>query len=410
MSACMLLAPLPIVSVLVIACRRGCRSPVSGSRCTTGGKVLVQAMLMLAGGGESCADIEHLRAQPVLFGPVPSDSTLWRTFRQIRPHTLAALWEAMAEVRATVWSRSGATTGTAPVVLDIDASLHEVHSENKAQAAPHYKGGYGFHPMYCFADATGEALGVLLRPGNAGANNIADHVTVLDQAIAGLPAEIAAGHRLGDDPALVRRPLQVRADSAGCTNFVWHCRARNVGFAVVARSNAQVHAAISRIRFDDDRWQTAIAQDRSDRTGAAVAELTDLVDLDDWPQGTRLIVRREPLHPGAQQSLFPSETYRYWGHYTDAAGDPPVLDAHMRAHARVEDHIRRVKDSGGHRFPFVDADANRTWLGSSASPTPSSAGSSSCASPERWPQPNPSGCAGSCGTPRPASCATPAAG
>jgi hypothetical protein len=33
----------------------------------------------------------------------------------------------------------------------------------------------------------------------------------------------------------------------------WHCRARNVGFAVVARSNAQVHAAISRVRFDDDR-------------------------------------------------------------------------------------------------------------------------------------------------------------
>lgn len=28
------------------------------------GRVLVQAMLMLAGGGESCADIEHLRSQP----------------------------------------------------------------------------------------------------------------------------------------------------------------------------------------------------------------------------------------------------------------------------------------------------------------------------------------------------------
>ena len=58
----------------------------------------------------------------------------------------------------------------------------------------------------CFADATGEALGVLLRPGNAGADNIADHVTVLDQAIAASPAEIAAGHRLGDDPSLVRHP------------------------------------------------------------------------------------------------------------------------------------------------------------------------------------------------------------
>jgi hypothetical protein len=40
------------------------------------GKVLVQAMLMLAGGGEACSDIERLRAQPTLFGVVPSDSTL----------------------------------------------------------------------------------------------------------------------------------------------------------------------------------------------------------------------------------------------------------------------------------------------------------------------------------------------
>ena len=81
------------------------------------------------------------------------------------------------------------------VVLDIDASLHEIHSENKAGTAPHYKGGFGFAPLYCTADANGEVLGVALRPGNADANNIADHVEVLDQAIAGLPEVIAAGHR-----------------------------------------------------------------------------------------------------------------------------------------------------------------------------------------------------------------------
>ncbi len=119
------------------------RIPVNGERLPLHdrGKVLTQAMLMLAGGGESCADIEHLRAQPVLFGAVLSDSTLWRTFHQIHPATLDGLWEEMAEVRSDVWARSGATTGTGTVVLDIDASLHEVHSENKQQAAPHYKGG-----------------------------------------------------------------------------------------------------------------------------------------------------------------------------------------------------------------------------------------------------------------------------
>lgn len=51
---------------------------------------------------------------------------------------------------------------------------------------------------YCFADATGETLVARLRRGNAGANNIADHVALLDAAIAGLPAEIAVGHRPGE--------------------------------------------------------------------------------------------------------------------------------------------------------------------------------------------------------------------
>jgi len=340
------------------------RIPISGERFPLHdrGKVLTQAMLMLAGGGEACSDIEHLRSQETLFGAVPSDSTLYRTFRQITPSTLAGLWEAMAEVRAQVWRRSAATTGTDTVVLDIDASLHQIHSENKEDAAANYKGGYGFHPIYCFADATGETLGVLLRPGNAGANTIADHVAVLDQAIGQLPEEIAVGHRPGDDPCLVRRAIQVRTDSAGCTDFVFHARARNVGFAVVARSNASIHAAISRVRFDADCWAPALRQDGDDRPGAAVTELTELADLSAWPAGTRLIVRREPLHPGAQHSLFPSTMFRYWGHYTDAEGDPVDLDVHMRAHAHVEDNIRRLKDSGAQRFPFTDIDANRTWL------------------------------------------------
>jgi hypothetical protein len=145
---------------------------------------------------------------------------------------------------------------------------------------------------------------------------------------------------------------------------VWGCRDRNIGFAVVARSNRQVAAAISRTytATGPSRWAPARRQGGEVRDGAQVAELTDLVDLSDWPAGTRLIVRREPLHPGAQQTLLPSTQFRYWGHYTDQAGDPVTLDATMRAHAHVEDHIRRLKDSGLCRFPFSDLDANRAWL------------------------------------------------
>jgi len=328
------------------------------------GSVLVQTMLMLAGGGESCADIEHLRVQGRLFGPVASDTTLYRTITALEPATLDRLGEATAQTRAIVWSRAGAATaGATPVVLDIDASLVQVHSENKEGTAPNFKRGFGFHPMFCFADATGEALAAILRPGNATANDAADHLAVLDTAIGQLPDNITVGHRSGDDAGVAARRIVVRADSAGCTHkFVHGCRARNVGFAVVARRNAQIQGAIANLAVDDDRWQTAIRADGGERQDAFVCEITDLIDLDGWPDGTRLIVRREPRHPGAQHSLFPSDAFRYWGHYTDQPGTPAVLDLFIRAHAHVEDHIRRLKDSGLCRFPFTGLNANRAWL------------------------------------------------
>ncbi|MGH9093408.1 MAG: IS1380 family transposase [Acidimicrobiales bacterium] len=326
------------------------------------GKVLVQTALMLAGGGESCLDIEYLRTGDELFGAVPSDTTVARSIHEITPPRREALIVALAEVRAEVWRRSSVTNAKGPVILDIDASLVEIHSENKEQAAPTYKGGYGFHPMFCFADCTGETLSTLLRPGNAGANTVADHLTVLDAAIVQLPEDVAAGHRAGDDPELVERELIARADSAGCTEgFLTACRERNVGFFVTARSNAQVTAAIFDAIGINEVWLEALGQD-GELKGAAVAELTSLIDGAKLPPGTRLIVRREPLHPGAQRSLFASLDYRYWGFYTDQPGDPRDLDVTMRAHAHVEQHISRLKDSGLMRFPFASFEDNATWL------------------------------------------------
>ena len=338
--------------------RTGQRAPLHDR-----GKVLVQSCLMLAGGGESCSDIEHLRLQGDLFASVPSDTTVFRSFHEITPSTRAAIATGMAEVRAKVWRRSAATTGTAPVLLDIDASLVEIHSEHKMDAAPTYKGGFGFHPMFCFADVTGEALSGLLRSGNAGANTVADHVLVLDAAVGQLPEEISVGHHEGDDAALVRRDVVVRADSAGCTEgFLSACRTRNIGFFVTARSNAQVTGAIMTAAGMEDLWEPAVTQDGEPRIGAAVCEVTSLIDDKKLPEGTRCIIRREPLHPGAQRSLFPALDYRYWGFYTDCDGEAVALDATMRAHAHVEQHIERLKDSGLLRFPFTRFCANANWM------------------------------------------------
>ena len=337
---------------------RGERLPVHDR-----GKVLTQMALVVAGGGESCADVEHLRLQSELFGHVASDSTVHRTFHELDDAALAELAKATAQVRAKVWDRLALTSCTGPVYLDIDASLIEVHSENKQGAAPNYKKGYGFHPMLCFADATGEALSAVLRPGNATANTVSDHVRVLDGAIGQLPETIGAGHRVGDDEVLVTRSVIVRADSAGCTTgFLAACRARHVGFFVTARSNTQVMNAVFDAVGVADVWLPATTQDGELRDGAAVAELTSLIEHSTLPEGTRLIVRREPLHPGAQRSLIPSLDFRYWGFWTDQDGNPRELDATMRAHAHVENHIQRLKDSGLTSMPFTNFAANAAWL------------------------------------------------
>jgi hypothetical protein len=293
------------------------------------GKVLVQMALVLAGGGESCSDIEHLRVQDALFGSVPSDTTVFRTFHELTATKRSALAPALQEVRAKVWDSLDAKD---PVVLDIDASLVDVHTESKEQAAPTYKHGYGFHPMFCFADLTGEALSSVLRPGNATANTVTDHVSLLDQAIAQLPAAIAHGHRRGDDPSLAGRSIVVRTDSAGCTaGFVAACRERNVSFLVTARTNAQLVSAGYETSVIEGLWHQAVTTDGELRDGAAVCEVTELMDLSAFPDRTRCVIRREPLHQGAQRSLLPSMEFRYVAFYTDLEGDPVSLDVQMRA-------------------------------------------------------------------------------
>ena len=223
---------------------------------------------MLAGGGETCSDVELLKVSPALFGDVPSDTTVSRTITEITSEDRVGIANGIAGLRERVWTETGAGSA-GPVVLDIDASLIEIHSENKEQTAPTFKGGYGFHPMFCFADATGECLSAVLRPGNAGSNSVTDHITVLDAAIKQLPAAIAAGHAKNDAPELAARNVVVRADSAGCTQgFLAACRERNIGFYVTARSNDGVSEAISD-SIGVDAWIPAVGRDGKPRTDDA---------------------------------------------------------------------------------------------------------------------------------------------
>jgi hypothetical protein len=226
------------------------------------GKVLVQMALVLAGGGESCADVEHLRAQSELFGDVPSDSTVYRTFQEFNATQREQFARALADVRQKIWAKLDRTRD--PVILDFDASLVMGLAESKENAAPTYKGGFGFHPLFCFSDLTGETLGHTLRSGNATAHNAADHVEVLDAALRQLPESVNAGHHEGGESA-PSRPIIARADNAGCTfEFLAACRARHVNFSVTARQRPAaerhlrgIHSRRPLATLAHPEWRTA---------------------------------------------------------------------------------------------------------------------------------------------------------
>jgi hypothetical protein len=184
------------------------------------GRVIRDLAVMLADGGECVSDLGAVRDQEALFGPVASDSTAFRVIDRVAadPGLLDALRAAHARARERFWELHGAP---GRLTIDVDATLIGAHSE-KEQAAGNYKGGYGFHPLQAYADQTREALGGLLRPGNAGANTAADHMTVLDRALEQIPAE-----------HVEQIEILVRADSAGATHgLTGYCREANLRFSV----------------------------------------------------------------------------------------------------------------------------------------------------------------------------------
>jgi hypothetical protein len=163
----------------------------------------------------------------------------------------------------------------------------------------------------------------------------------------------------------------VRTDSAGCSReFLAHLRGLreqgvSCGFSVGWRVGEREHTALSMI--PDSVWAPAIDTTGHLREHAGIAEITDLLPtrtLLGYPSGTRIILRRERPHPGAQLRLFEDrDGWRYTAFATDTpAGQLAFLDARHRAHARVEDRIRCGKKVGLGRLPSRTFAINQAWL------------------------------------------------
>lgn len=310
------------------------------------GRVLRDLCVSIADGGDCVSDLGVLRGQELLFGSVASETTAHRVVKGIDSERLEEIRAARAKARACAWE-AGARPET--ITLDIDATLLTAHSDKEA-AAGNYKGGFGFHPLLCYLDETGEALAGLLRPGNAGSNTATDHFEVLARALEQLPASD------------LDREILARADVGGATHaFTADCRDADIRFTVGYELTEAVREAI--LSLDESAWQAAIEANGEPRQGAFVAELTDVIDLSSWPEGARLICRRERPHPGAQFEIFDAHGFRHTCFLTDQQdSDVAALELRHRRRARVEDEIRAGKDTGMRNLPFGAFAHNEAWL------------------------------------------------
>lgn len=333
------------------------------------GKVVLDLALTLAIGGDCLADIAQLRASPAVFGRVASDATVSRTIAALAgdaERVLKAIEAARAAARASAWRLAGAhapdhdASPQRPVIIDLDATLVTAHSE-KEQAAATFKRGFGFHPLCAFvdhgADGTGEPLAIRLRAGNAGSNTAADHISVTRQALRQLPS-----HRPGRRPG---RSVLVRADSAGGThNYLTWLHKQRLQYSVGFTLPDDFEHTLTKI--PKTAWTEAYDAEGRIRPGAFVAEVTDLMNLNTWPPGMRVIIRKERPHPGAQLRITDVDGNRITAFATNTTPGGPGrqladLELRHRRRARAEDRIRCAKDTGLRNLPLQGFDQNRIW-------------------------------------------------
>jgi len=328
------------------------------------GQVFADMAVAIADGADAVTGIGVLRDREALFGPVASMPTAWRLLDRIDEPHLGRVRAARAAAREQAWLAGAAPDPAGELRIDFDATISIALSE-KQNAAATWKKTFGFHPLLAFADrpevAGGEALAGLLRPGNAGSNTAADHVTVLDMALAQLPEHARPRPGYPGSPRVL-----ARSDSAGATHaFAAACRTRGVEFSFGFPVDERVQALVDLI--PDQCWHPAIEDDGELRDGAWVAEATGMIDLSSWPEGSRLILRKERPHPGAQLTFTDIDGHRITAFLTDTGrgvipGQAAGLELRHRQHARVEDRIREGKQAGLRGFPCRGWAENCAWL------------------------------------------------
>lgn len=361
------------------------------------GRTLVDAVCALVAGATCLSDVEALTRQEELFGPGggASDTTTLRVLGELAARLGAdglpgrKLARALARTRATAWGRIVAAGGVLPAVtvagqplvraatvageparpvtvVRLDATIIDSATMKQGVTA-HYKHGIGYHPLTGWCTNIGDNLALMQRTGKAGSFTAADHVKVIDHALAQIPP-------------VHRTDVLVTIDGAGASHEVIdHLtalntakthggRGRRVEYSIGWPVDARTTTALARAREQD--WTPGLRADGRVDTAAQVVDLTGILregvggdELAGWPEDMRVIARRTPRAGGEQAELGEDAEYRYGAFATNTpAGQTQWLDARHRTQAHVEDKMKELKATGADKLPSASWDRNHAWI------------------------------------------------
>ncbi len=302
------------------------------------GRKFLTVVSTLLAGGDCIDDVNLLHAgstAKIVGHDTVAASTVGTWLRELTFGHIRQL-DAVTEAALTRAWRAGAGPGHAPMFIDIDSTICEVHGDAKQGAAYGYTRQLGLHPLLATRADTGEVLHARMRKGSAGSGRGAQRF---------VQETIGRVRRAGATGQLI-----FRADSGFWSRkVITACLAHKAEFSITVTRQPVITGAIDAI--DEDAW-TDIAY--TDAGTAQVAEAT----WDRW----RLIVRRTRIDDDPNlPALFAG--WRHHAFVTNRPGDAVDLDRDHRAHAVVELAIRDLKHGAGlNHCPSGNFNANAAWL------------------------------------------------
>ena len=323
------------------------------------------------GVGQLCGDREHA------FGAKASTTTMWRLVDQrIDAITSAASARCPRSSQSGGVGRRGRPRAAGGWLhIDIDATLIIDHSDNKQNAAPTWKKTFGHHPLLAFLDrpeiAGGEALAGLLRP----VMRAPTPPPTTSPCWSRRWHRCRAGWRPGSAIPLRRRCWCAATPPGPPTLSPTPAAAHRVGFSFGHPVDARVQDAVDTLNLGHGLVPGDRHRRRDPRRGVGCRGHRPPVDLSAWPAGTRLILRKERPHPGAQLRFTDADGMRVTAFITDTAPGVDRWPARRPGAAAPSTRPRRGPHprSQGHR-------TGQPARATTSTPTPPGSKSS-------WPQP-----------------------